>query len=73
MTKSKEESLTQEQITERQKEEKGMPVKPFYPDDWEHSFGIPVDEHRNVSLDSVEQYQSFSDMSSEQGGGSVDG
>lgn len=73
VTKSKEESLTQEQITERQKEEKGMPVKPFYPDDWEHSFGIPVDEHRNVSLDSVEQYQSFSDMSSEQGGGSVDG
>ncbi len=59
---SKEETLTQEQIEERQNEEKGMPMKPFYPDDWEHSFGIPVDEHKNVSLGSTEQYQSFSEI-----------
>ena len=35
VTESKEEGLTQEQITERQNEEEGMPVKPFYPDDWD--------------------------------------
>lgn len=73
VAKDKEEPLTQEQIEQRQDEEKGMPVKPFYPDDWEHSFGIPVDKHTNVSLDSVESYKSLSEMENAEGGGAVDG
>ena len=69
----KDEALSQEQIEERKENEKGMPVKPFYPDDWEHSFGVPVEGHRNISLDSVERYQSLSDISRDEGGGTVDG
>lgn len=73
VTQSKEESLTPEQIAERQNTEKGMPMTPFYPDDWENSFGVPVGEHKNVSLESVDQYQSLSDIEKSQGGGTVDG
>ena len=35
--------------------------------------GIPVEKHRNVGIDSVDQYQSISDFGEAQGGGTVDG
>ena len=53
--------LTPEQVEERKREEEKMPMKPFYPDDWENSFGVPVDKHKNVSLGSAEEYRSFGD------------
>ena len=54
--------LTPEQIEERMKEEENMPVKPFYPDDWENSFGVPVKEHGNVTLGDPTEYQSYKNM-----------
>ena len=65
---TEETTLTPEQIEERKKEEADMPVKPFYPDDWDNSFGVPVDEHKNVSIDSTDSYASVSEMREGQGG-----
>lgn len=67
------ETLTSAQIEERRREEENMPVKPFYPDDWDNSFGIPVYDHSNVTLDSTVNYQSFSNIKGEEKGESVDG
>ena len=52
-------SLTPEQIAEREKEERKMSQKPFYPDDWEGSFGVPVDEHKNVTIETIDGYGSY--------------
>ena len=60
--------LTPEQVAERRKEEADMPVKPFYPDDWENSFGVPVENHSNIKLDLTGDYESFSDLHDSQGG-----
>lgn len=65
---TEETALTPEQIDERKREEADMPVKPFYPDDWDNSFGVPVDEHKNVSIDSTDSYASVSEMREGQGG-----
>ena len=61
-------ALTPEQVEERKKEEADMPVKPFYPDDWDNSFGVPVEDHRNVRIDPAESYESFSELHGSQGG-----
>lgn len=50
------ESISPEQKEERLNEEKKMSMKPFYPDDWGNSFGIPVDEHKNVSIGTLDDY-----------------
>ena len=60
------EQLTPEQIVEREAEEKRMARKPFYPDDWEHSFGVPVREHHNVSLDSIDAFGDMTAFTQEQ-------
>jgi len=54
--------LTPEQLKERQKEERKMTMKPFYPDDWENSFGIPVDRHKNVSIETLDGFGSYDDL-----------
>ena len=59
-------SLTPEQMTERKKEEEKMSMKPFYPDDWEGSFGVPVKQHENVTLREGDLYQSIDEFSDEE-------
>ena len=51
--------LSPEQIKEREKEEQKMSKKPFYPDDWTGSFGLPVEEHSNVTLETMEDFGSY--------------
>ena len=36
-----------------------MPRKPFYPDDWENSFGVPVDKQRSFDIDTLKDSNSF--------------
>ena len=50
-------NLTPEQVAERKKEEEKMSMKPFYPDDWEGSFGVPVEQHENITLQDGDEYQ----------------
>lgn len=52
-------ALTPEQIAEREKEERRMSQKPFYPDDWEGSFGVPVSDHQNVVIETIDEYGSY--------------
>ena len=52
-------SLTPEQLAEREKEERRMTQKPFYPDDWTNSFGVPVTEHSNVSLETIDEFKAY--------------
>ena len=49
-------SYTPEQIAAREAEEAKMDRRPFYPDDWSHSFGVPVKEHRNIVLETIDGY-----------------
>lgn len=60
-------NLTPEQVEERKREEEKMPMKPFYPDDWEGSFGVPVEQHANVTLGNTGDYQSMEEISSGEG------
>ena len=53
---------TPEKAAEREKEEKKMAMKPFYPDDWDNSFGVPVTQHKNVSLDTMDEFSSYKDI-----------
>lgn len=55
-------SYTPEQIAAREAEEIKMARKPFYPDDWHNSFGVPVEDHSNVTLESITGYGSFASM-----------
>lgn len=65
--KTKEEVLTEppgsavpaEEKAERQAEELAMERKPFYPDDWESSFGIPVQSQRVFDIDMLSASDSF--------------
>ena len=50
--------LSPQQIKEREKEELKMSKKPFYPDDWSGSFGLPVEEHSNVTLETIDDFGS---------------
>ena len=52
-------SVPPEQQAERQAEEQKMTTKPFYPDDWENSFGVPVDQQRKYDLDMLKDSDSF--------------
>ena len=65
---TEETALTPEQIEERKKEEAEMPMKPFYPDDWDNSFGVPVNQHENVKVESTDNYSSMSEIKGAQGG-----
>ena len=65
--------LTPDQIEERQKQEENMPVKPFYPDDWDNSFGVPVSKHSNIVLDSIDDYKSFAQELADRKRGPTDG
>ena len=51
--------LSPQQIKEREQEERKMSKKPFYPDDWTGSFGLPVEEHSNVTLESMDDFGSY--------------
>ena len=51
--------LSPQQIKEREKEELKMSKKPFYPDDWSGSFGLPVEEHSNVTLETIDDFGSY--------------
>ena len=55
-------NVTPEVAAEREKEEKKMSMKPVYPDDWDNSFGVPVLDHKNTSLDSTDTFDSFKTM-----------
>ena len=65
--KTKEEVLTEppgsavpdEEKAERKAEEEAMKRKPFYPDDWENSFGIPVKAQRLFDIDMLRNGDSF--------------
>lgn len=65
--KTKEEVLTEppgsavpdEEKAERKAEEEAMKRKPFYPDDWENSFGIPVKAQRFFDIDMLRNGDSF--------------
>lgn len=53
-----EQTMTPEEITELKKKEAAASRKPFYPDDIENSFGVPVDEHENkINLVDPDSYQ----------------
>ena len=52
-------SVPPEQQAEREAEERNMPTKPFYPDDWEHSFGVPVDQQRTFDLGALKDSDSY--------------
>ena len=62
MTESETSDLTPEEITKIDEEEMKMARKPFYPDDWHNSFGVPVEEHKNVTLDKISEFGSYSSM-----------
>lgn len=65
--KTKEEVLSEppgsavpdEEKAERRVEEEAMKRKPFYPDDWESSFGIPVKAQRVFDIDMLKSGNSF--------------
>lgn len=59
-------SVPPEQQAERQAEEEKMETKPFYPDDWEHSFGVPVNRQRTFDLDKLKDSDSFVSVRVEQ-------
>ena len=52
-------SVPPDQQAERRAEEQNMTMKPFYPDDWEHSFGVPVEQKRTFDLDMLKDSDSF--------------
>lgn len=59
MAEAQDQGITPEQLAQREAEEANMAKKPFYPDDWSNSFGVPVEEHRNVSLSTMENFGSY--------------
>ena len=59
-------ALTPEQIQEREAEAQRMAKTPFYPDDWHNSFGVPVEEHSNVTLDTIDGFNSYDSMDREE-------
>lgn len=52
--------VSAEQIEQREAEEQKMARKPFYPDDWLNTFGVPVEEHHNVTIDTMDEFGSYS-------------
>ena len=65
MAEAQNSELTPEQIIKRDEEELKMARKPFYPDDWHNSFGVPVEDHSNVTLDTIDGFGSFESMNKE--------
>ena len=61
MSEAENQGVSPEQLMQREAEEAKMAKKPFYPDDWSNSFGVPVDVHRNVSLDNTDGFGSYGD------------
>ena len=59
LAESESTGFTEEQIRKREAEERKMARKPFYPDDWLNTFGVPVEEHHNVEIPSINLYNSF--------------
>lgn len=59
-------SVPAEQQAEREAEEQNMPTKPFYPDDWEHSYGLPVENQRSFDLEVLKDSDSFVSIKVEQ-------
>lgn len=51
--------LPPEERAARQAEEQRMTEKPFYPDDWGNSFGVPVDQGRKFDIKSFEDMDSY--------------
>ena len=66
MAEAENSELTPEQIAEREAEAQRMAKTPFYPDDWKNSFGIPVEEHRNVTIDTIDQFGSYNSWDKEE-------
>jgi len=60
-------SVPPEEQAERQEAEQGMGVKPFYPDDWGNSFGVPVDEERTLDIEKILSSNSFVSIKLDQG------
>lgn len=58
-------SLTPEQIQEREDEAQRMAKTPFYPDDWHNSFGVPVEEHSNVTLETIDGFNLYGSNNTE--------
>jgi len=61
-------SVPPDEQAERQLAEQGMGVKPFYPDDWGNSFGVPVDEERTMDIEKILSSNSFVSIKLDQGG-----
>lgn len=59
MAEAEGQGITPEQLAAREAEEANMTKRPFYPDDWSNSFGVPVEQHRNVSLSTIDGFGSF--------------
>lgn len=51
-----------EQIQKREDEEQKLARKPYYPDDWINTFGVPVEEHHNVRIGSMDEFSSYQDF-----------
>ena len=60
-------SMPPEEQAERQEAEQGLGVKPFYPDDWGSSFGVPVDEERTLDIEKILSSNSFVSIKLDQG------
>jgi len=58
--------VSPEERAERQAEEQNMVKKPFYPDDWENSFGVPVSQQRTFDLEMMQDSDSFVSIRVEQ-------
>lgn len=58
--------VSPEEQAERRTEEMNMVKKPFYPDDWEHSFGVPVSKQRTFDLEMLKDSDSFVSIRVEQ-------
>jgi len=60
-------SVPPDELAERQAAEQEMDVKPFYPDDWGNSFGVPVDKDRTLDIEKILSSNSFVSINLNQG------
>lgn len=59
-------SVSAEQSDNDKADSSQMTRKPFYPDDWENSFGVPVNQQRTFDVDMLKDSDSFVSVRIEQ-------
>lgn len=62
LSESESTGISADEIRKREAEEQKMARRPFYPDDWVNSFGVPVKEHHNISIGSMDDYGSVEEL-----------